>query len=67
MKTALSRKEMLFMRNPNTPVSPPGLDVKQPPIATFKTSLRAWQARYKARRAALAVVSGKSHNQTAPA
>jgi hypothetical protein len=39
---------------------------KQPPVATFKTSLRDWQARYKARRAIQAPVSGKAHNQAAP-
>jgi hypothetical protein len=42
-------------------------DDKQLPIATFKTSLRDWQAQYKARRATQAPVSETAHNQTAPA
>jgi len=47
--------------------SPPVHEDKQPPVATFKTSLRDWQAQYKARRATQAPVSGKVNNQTAPA
>jgi hypothetical protein len=58
---------MLFMHVPINPVSPSLIEEKQPPIATFKTSLRAWQVRYKARRAALAVDAGKPPNQTMPA
>jgi len=46
------------------PVSPSVRDEKQEPIATFKTSLRAWQVRYKARLAAGAIVAGKEPNQT---
>jgi len=57
---------MRFMHGPSKPVSPPVRDEKQEPIATFKTSLRAWQARYKARIAALALVSGKAPSETRP-
>jgi len=55
------------MRTPNKLFSPAVLDEKQPPIVTFKTFLRTWQTRYKARRAALAAGSGKSPNQIPPA
>jgi hypothetical protein len=63
----LLRKEILFMRVPINTVSSTAIKEEQPPIATFKTSLRAWQVRYKARLAAQAVVSEKSPNQTTPA
>jgi len=49
------------------PVSPPVHDEKEQPIAIFKPSLRAWQAEYKARLAALAIVSGKAPSETSPA
>ena len=56
------------MHASNEPVSPSVTQDKQPPLATFKTSLRAWQAEYRARLAALeAPVSGEAENQTAPA
>jgi hypothetical protein len=55
------------MKASSKPGSPPVQEDKQPPVATFKTSLRDWQAKYKARRVAQASVSGKVHNQTAPA
>ncbi len=55
------------MQAPGKPVSPPVHEDEQLPIATFKTSLREWQARYKARRAAQASASGKAPNQTEPA
>jgi hypothetical protein len=57
----------LFMQAPSKPGSPPVHEDKQPPVATFKTSLRDWQARYKARRAAQAPIRGKAYNQTTPA
>jgi len=55
------------MRTTIDPVSPSLLEEEQPPIATFKTSLRAWQAQYKQRRAAQTVVSEKSPSQITPA
>jgi hypothetical protein len=57
---------MLLMQDPTRPASSSPPDEKQMPIATFKTSLRAWQARYKARLAAQALVSKKGHAQTTP-
>ena len=44
--------------------SPP--DEKQEPIATFKTSLRTWQARYKARLAAQTLVCEKEKSEITP-
>jgi len=62
------RQERVFMPSPNEPVSPCVAQDKQPPLATFKTSLRAWRAEYRARLAAQqAPVAGKVENQTAPA
>jgi hypothetical protein len=55
------------MKASRKPGSPSVNEDKQPPIATFKTSLRDWQVQYKARRAAVALVSGKANNQTTPA
>jgi hypothetical protein len=54
------------MNAPSKPVSPSVPEDKQLPLATFKTSLRDWQARYKARRATQAPDSGKADNQTTP-
>jgi hypothetical protein len=55
------------MHTPHRSVSPSLPEERQPPIATFKNSLRAWQARYKAQVAARAVVAGKArkHSETA--
>jgi len=39
---------------------------EQPPVATFKTSLRNWQARWKAQRTTQAPISGKELSQAAP-
>jgi len=57
---------MRFMPVPINPGTPPPPDEKQPLIATFKSSLRAWQARYKARLAAQALVSEKGRARTTP-
>jgi hypothetical protein len=54
------------MNAPSKPVSSSVHEDKQLPLATFKTSLRAWQARYKARRATQAPDTGKADNQAAP-
>ena len=54
------------MKAPNKPVSPAMPEDKQLPLATFKNSLRAWQARYQARRATQVRDSGKADKQTAP-
>jgi hypothetical protein len=54
------------MHAPSRPVSPSAHDDKRPPVATFKTSLREWRARYQALRATQAPVPGKALNQTAP-
>jgi hypothetical protein len=60
------RKEILFMHAPSRPTSSLPADEKQMPIATFKTSLRVWQARYKAQLAAQALVLEKGQTQTTP-
>jgi hypothetical protein len=40
------------MRASTTLVLSPVMEAKPQPVATFKNSLRAWQKRYKAQRAA---------------
>jgi hypothetical protein len=55
------------MKTPRKPVSPSVDEDQRPPVATFKTSLREWHARYKARRAAQAPVLEKADNQATPA
>ncbi len=52
------------MYAPHRSVSPVLPEDRQPPIATFKMSLRAWQARYKAQLAAQTIVPRKVHNQS---
>jgi hypothetical protein len=55
------------MHAPNEPHSPSVAQDKEPPIATFKTSLRAWQAEFRARLAAQqAKFSKEAENQTEP-
>jgi hypothetical protein len=44
-------------------VSPSVHEDKQVPVASFKNSLRAWQARYKAERAAGMALRQKAPNQ----
>ena len=53
------------MQDPKKIVLPSLSEDKPLPVATFKTSLRDWQARYRARRTTQAPVSGAAHNQTA--
>ena len=43
--------------------SPTVHEDKQPPVATFKTSRRDWQARCKMRCATQVLVYGKAYNQ----
>jgi hypothetical protein len=55
------------MHASNEPNTPPVAQDNEPPIATFKTSLRAWQAEYQARLAAQqAKFSEEAENQTSP-
>jgi len=60
------QREKRNMQVPSKPDTTPIAEDKQPPLATFKNSLRAWQARYQARLAAMVAVSGKAPNQTEP-
>ncbi len=53
------------MRVPSKPVSLSVPDDKAL-LAVFKNSMRAWQARYKARLAAQAVVFSTPRKQTSP-
>jgi hypothetical protein len=55
------------MQASNKPVSPCIHQDKQPAVATFKNSLRAWQARYKEQRGTRTVFSQKARSQAAPA
>jgi len=48
------------MQASSKPVSPSNPKDKQMPGLTFKNSLREWQARYKAQRAARAPAAGSS-------
>jgi len=52
------------MHAPHRSVSPSLPEERQSPIATFKNSLRAWQARYKEQLAARTIVAGKIHKQS---
>ncbi len=54
------------MKAPSMPVPPSVPEDKPLPLTTFKNSLRAWQARYKARLATQAPDCEKADNQTAP-
>jgi len=63
---ALLRQERLLMQVPSKPASP-SVPEDKPPLAAFKNSMRAWQARYKARLAAQAAVFGKANHHAAPA
>jgi hypothetical protein len=53
------------MQAASRPVARSVHEDQKPPAATFKTSLRDWQARYKAERAARAAASGKIPSQAA--
>jgi hypothetical protein len=55
------------MQASRKPIPPCVHEDKQPAVATFKNSLRAWQARYKAQRATRAAYSQKALSQAAPA
>jgi len=57
-------EEKVFMYAPHRSVSPVLPEDRQPPIATFKMSLRAWQACYKAQLAARTIVAEKAPRQS---
>jgi hypothetical protein len=64
---AALRQERQLMHIPSKPAAPSMPEDKAPPLAAFKNSMRAWQARYKARLAGLAAVFGTAHKPTTPA
>jgi hypothetical protein len=52
------------MRSMSNSASTAGREDRQLPLATFKNSLRAWQAGYKARQAPRTSATVKPHNES---